>query len=95
VLENYAKNNFPIDVMWLDIPYLDAYADFSVNKTAFPNLPDLGHRLHNNYKRLVVINDAGISADDNSNKYYRKAYLGDALIKSSQFPDNDYHGAVV
>lgn len=30
----------PLEGIWLDIPYLDNYADFSVNATAFPTIKD-------------------------------------------------------
>ena len=34
--------------MWLDIPYMKDYADFSVDTTAFPNLKGLANNLHSN-----------------------------------------------
>jgi alpha-glucosidase (family GH31 glycosyl hydrolase) len=38
----------PLEVMWLDIPYLDKYSDFSVDNTAFPNIQGLADGLHLN-----------------------------------------------
>jgi alpha-glucosidase (family GH31 glycosyl hydrolase) len=49
---------------------MDAYADFSVNKTAFPDLKNFTNKLHDNNQRMIVIVDAGISADNVDNKYY-------------------------
>ena len=36
----------PLDVMWLDIPYMNKYADFSVDTTAFPDIKGLADKLH-------------------------------------------------
>jgi len=62
---------------------LDKYADFSVDKKAFPDLKKFAGALHDNYQKLVVILDAGISADDKENKYYQLANEMNVLIKSS------------
>jgi alpha-glucosidase len=48
VMANYKSYGIPLDVMWLDIPYMDGYADFSVNKTAFPDIKGLATNVHNN-----------------------------------------------
>lgn len=74
VVNGYSKANMPLEAIWLDIPYLDGYADFTVNKTAFPDIYNyVNEVLHKNNQKIVVILDAGISADDLNNKYYKKA----------------------
>lgn len=73
VVAKYKSNNIPLDVMWLDIPYMDGYADFTVNKTAFADIKGLATNLHNNNQRLVVILDAGLSADNLNSPYYKAA----------------------
>ena len=60
----------PLDAVFLDIPYMDNYVDFTVNKTAFPNLTDFVSQLHANKQHLIPIIDAAISAENTSNKYY-------------------------
>lgn len=50
--------------MYLDINYLQNFADFTVDKTTYGNIADLAKNLHDANKHLVVIIDAGISADD-------------------------------
>lgn len=42
----YRTQGFPLDAIFLDIPYMDNYVDFTVNKTAFPDLPGLADDLH-------------------------------------------------
>jgi len=60
----------PLDVLYLDIPYMDNYQDFSVNTTAFPSLQNFTSKLHANNQKIVLIVDAAISAENTSNPYY-------------------------
>lgn len=83
VIGNYSAANLPLEVVYFDIPYMDNYADFSVNKTAFPNLADFTTQLKANNQRLVVIVDAAISADDTSNQYYVLGNKTNSFIQSS------------
>jgi alpha-glucosidase len=48
VVSNYSAAGMPLETVWLDIPYLDGYADFTVNETAFPSLGAFTEKLHNN-----------------------------------------------
>jgi len=59
-----------LEGVWLDIPYMENFADFSVNATAFPNLDSYTKELQKQGKRMIVIVDAGLSADDETNKYF-------------------------
>jgi alpha-glucosidase (family GH31 glycosyl hydrolase) len=43
---------------------MDNFVDFTVDTKNFPNLTDLATNLHNKNQRLVVIIDAGISAEN-------------------------------
>lgn len=53
---------------------MDNYADFSVDSNAFPTIGDyVTNVLHANKQKMVVILDAGLSADDLNNKYYELA----------------------
>jgi alpha-glucosidase (family GH31 glycosyl hydrolase) len=38
VIGNYSAANMPLEVIYFDIPYMDNYADFSVDEVAFPDL---------------------------------------------------------
>ena len=48
VVAQYKSHDLPLDVMWLDIPYMKDYADFSVDTKAFPNIKGLADNLHSN-----------------------------------------------
>ena len=53
-----------MDVLFLDIPYMDNFIDFTVNKTAFHDLVGFADKLHANNQKLIPIIDAAISAED-------------------------------
>jgi alpha-glucosidase (family GH31 glycosyl hydrolase) len=63
-IDGYATAGIPLEGIWLDIPYLDGYSDFSVNATAFPTVKDMTDTIHANGQRMIVIVDAGISSDN-------------------------------
>lgn len=83
--------------MYLDIPYMDNYADFTVDKKAFPRIQELAQRLHDNGQRLVVIIDAALSADDISekNKYYHLGNEADIFVKSGIYESEMYNNNLI
>jgi alpha-glucosidase len=88
VVTGYGNAGIPLDTVWLDIPYLDGFADFSVNATAFPSLANFTTDvLHANHQHLVVILDAGLSADKVDNAYYQMALNTSTLIMSAIYKD--------
>lgn len=84
----------PLEVMWLDIPYMDKYADFSVDTVAFPDIKNYIDMLHKYSKYMVVILDAGISADKKDDPYYISGVANNTFIKSSINKDK-YDGNLV
>ena len=47
-IDGYSKAGIPLEGIWFDIEYMNKYADFSVDKTAFPDLPTFVSKLHAN-----------------------------------------------
>ena len=94
-IQGYADAKIPLEGVWLDIPYMDGFADFSVNETAFPGLAEYTNELKKQNKRMIVIVDAGISADDPNNTYFRDALTKNALIRSSIDVSEDTFGGVL
>ena len=45
-VDNYRKNDIPLEGVWLDIKYMDTYVDFSYDKHAFAGLPEYVEELH-------------------------------------------------
>ncbi|MGN0974406.1 MAG: TIM-barrel domain-containing protein [Gemmiger sp.] len=69
VVRGYRDNGLPLDAVYLDIDYMQDYADFTVNRDRFPDLPGLAAELKAQGVRLVPILDAGIRQDDGDPTY--------------------------
>jgi alpha-glucosidase len=97
VIDKYAQNQMPLETVYLDIPYMNNYADFTVNETAFPKLYELADRLHNNSQKLVLIVDAAISAEDASanNTYFTMGQKDNIFIKSSMYKSDKYNNTLL
>lgn len=60
IARQYRENELPLDMICLDIDYMQGYADFTVNKERFPDLAALSAELKQQGIRLVPIIDAGV-----------------------------------
>ncbi|MEE0486980.1 MAG: glycoside hydrolase family 31 protein, partial [Faecalibacterium sp.] len=61
----YKEHDLPLDMICMDIDYMQDYADFTVNKERFPDLAKLSADLKAQGIRLVPIIDAGVRIDPN------------------------------
>ncbi len=65
VARQYKEHDLPLDMICMDIDYMQGYADFTVNKERFPDLAKLSADLKAQGIRLVPIIDAGVRVDPN------------------------------
>ena len=65
VARQYKEHDLPLDMICMDIEYMQNYADFTVNKERFPDLTKLSADLKAQGIRLVPIIDAGVRVDPN------------------------------
>jgi alpha-glucosidase len=80
-VEAYKTANIPLEGVWLDIPYMSDFEDFTVNQTAFNGLKEYTEQIQGEGKKMIVIVDAGIAANsDSPSQYYSDAKEKNVLI---------------
>lgn len=83
VKDNYEEFNLPLDTIWSDIDYMDAYKDFTYDQENYMDLPEFVKILHaENYQYIPII-DAGIAQREGSNyTAYNSGKEMDVFIKA-------------
>lgn len=69
VVENFKKNNLPIDSIYLDIDYMQQYKNFTVDQKSFPNFEKLVKDLLEENIKLVPIIDAAVRIEKDYELY--------------------------
>lgn len=69
VVENMTRANFPLDVQWNDLDYMDARRDFTFNTDGFGDFPAMVQELHQGGRRYVMIVDPAISSSGPPGSY--------------------------
>ncbi len=63
VVDNYKKHDIPLDMVYMDIDYMERYKDFTVDREAFPDLKGLSDSLKAEGIHLVPIIDAAVKQE--------------------------------
>ena len=63
VAEEYKKAGMPLDIIYLDIDYMDNFKDFTVSKERFPDFKGLVKEMREQGIRIVPIIDAAVKAE--------------------------------
>lgn len=69
VAEGYRSHGMALDMIYLDIDYMERLKDFTVNQDAFPDLKALAADLKRDGIRLVPIIDAGVKIETGYDVY--------------------------
>ena len=69
VVDGYRKNDIPIDMVYLDIDYMQDYKDFTVNPERFPDFPEFVEEMRREHIHLIPIIDAGVKIEDGYDVY--------------------------
>jgi len=84
IAQNFRERKIPIDVLYLDIHYMDAYKVFTWDKSRFPNPKKMLANLKKMGIQTVVIMDPGIKVEE-SYKTYKSGMKNDVFVK---YPDD-------
>lgn len=68
VAEGYRENHIPIDMIYMDIDYMDSYKDFTLNED-FQNFPEYVKGMKDQNIRLIPIIDAGVKIEEGYDVY--------------------------
>lgn len=69
VAEGYRSSGLPLDIIYLDIDYMEQYKDFTVSKEKFPDFQKFVQEMKENGIRIIPIIDAAIKAEDGFELY--------------------------
>lgn len=83
MVASYKAAGIPLEGVWLDVPYMDDYSEFTVDQTGFADLTTFKTQLYDAGQRLVVIVGPGLKSSDKTNVYYTEALQQNVLIKST------------
>lgn len=69
VVKGYRDNNIPLDMLYLDIDYMQDYKDFTTNEENFPDFKEFVDSLKAQNVHPVPIIDAGVKIEDGYDIY--------------------------
>lgn len=61
--DGYRENHIPLDMVYLDIDYMQDFKDFTVNGEQFPDFPGFVREMRDRRVRLIPIIDAGVKVE--------------------------------
>ncbi len=64
VQSGYEKAGIPLDMIYMDIDYMERFKDFTIDEKAFPKFPEFVKSMKNKGIRLIPIIDAGVKIED-------------------------------
>ncbi|MFI0258516.1 TIM-barrel domain-containing protein [Streptomyces sp. NPDC017056] len=83
VVSGYRERGLPLSAVHLDIDHYDGHRVFTVDRTAFPDLPGLARELRSEGVRLVSIVDPGVKAEP-GNAVYEGGAAADAYVRDAR-----------
>lgn len=69
VLKGHRENHIPLDMIYMDIDYMQDYKDFTVNEENFPDFPEFVQEMKDGGVRLIPIIDAGVKMEKGYSVY--------------------------
>ncbi|MDD7740622.1 MAG: glycoside hydrolase family 31 protein [Fusicatenibacter sp.] len=69
VAQKYRENHIPIDMIYMDIDYMQDYKDFTINEDRFPDFEGFVNDMKAEKIHLIPIIDAGVKIEDGYDVY--------------------------
>lgn len=70
VVKGYRENHIPLDMVYMDIDYMEKYMDFTLNEENFQDdFPGFVQEMKDNHIRLIPIIDAGVKIEEGYRVY--------------------------
>lgn len=69
VAEGYRENRIPLDMIYMDIDYMQDFKDFTLNEENFKDFPEFVQEMKDNHIRLIPIIDAGVKVEKGYSVY--------------------------
>ncbi|MCI8586704.1 MAG: alpha-glucosidase [Lachnospiraceae bacterium] len=69
VAEGYRKNRIPLDMIYMDIDYMQDYKDFTLNEENFSDFSEFVREMKEQNLRLIPIIDAGVKIEEGYDVY--------------------------
>ncbi|MBE5845083.1 MAG: alpha-glucosidase [Butyrivibrio sp.] len=69
VADKYQEAGIPLDMIYLDIDYMERYKDFTIDENSFPEFPKFVEEMKARGIHLVPIIDAGVKNEDGYDVY--------------------------
>lgn len=69
VADGYRENQIPLDMVYMDIDYMQDFKDFTLNEKNFPDFKDFVREMKNRNLRLIPIIDAGVKVEEGYDVY--------------------------
>ncbi|PTA67730.1 glycoside hydrolase family 31 protein [Deinococcus arcticus] len=83
VIAGYRERGLPLDSVYVDIDYMDAYKVWTVNRANFPDLRALVKEAAGQGVKLVPIVDPGVKVEAGY-EVYEEAVRGDHLVRTAR-----------
>ena len=69
VADGYRDNHIPLDMIYMDIDYMQDFKDFTVNEENFKDFPGFVQEMKDKNIRMIPIIDAGVKVEDGYSIY--------------------------
>ncbi len=69
VADGYRNHSLPLDMVYMDIDYMQDFKDFTLNEKNFSDFPEFVQEMKDRHIRLIPIIDAGVKVEDGYDVY--------------------------